>query len=58
MSYLYSFAENHKTRIAVIERHLQRENYHFGKWKAVLIPKKEGVIDLLLFLTPLVISLS
>ena len=42
MSYLNSFAENHKTRIAVIERHLQRENYHFGKWKAVLIPKKDG----------------
>ena len=42
ISYLNSFAKNHKTRIAVIERHLQRKNYHFGKWKAVLIPKKDG----------------
>ena len=42
MSYLNSFAENHKTRIAVIEHHLRRKDYNFGKWKAVLIPKKDG----------------
>lgn len=42
MTYLNSFAENHKTRIAVIERLMQRKNYHFGKWKAILIPKKDG----------------
>ena len=42
MPSLNSFAESHKTRIAVIERHLQQKDYNFGKWKAVLIPKKDG----------------
>ena len=42
MPYLNSFAENYKTRLAVIERHLQRKDYNFGKWKAILIPKKDG----------------
>ena len=42
MPYLNSFAENHKTRLAIIERHLQRKDYNFGKWKAILIPKKDG----------------
>lgn len=40
--YLNPFAESYKTRLAVIERHLQRKDYSFGKWKATLIPKKEG----------------
>lgn len=42
MSYLNFFAETYKTRLAVIERHLQRKDYNFGKWKAILIPKKDG----------------
>lgn len=42
LPYLESFAKNYKTRLAVIERHLQRKDYNFGKWKAVLIPKKDG----------------
>lgn len=42
MPYLNSFAESYKTRLAVIERHLQRKDYSFGKWKATLIPKKDG----------------
>lgn len=42
MPYLNSFAENHKTRLAIIERHLHRKDYNFGKWKAILIPKKDG----------------
>lgn len=42
MPYLNSFAENYKTRLAIIERHLQRKDYNFGKWKAILIPKKDG----------------
>lgn len=41
-SNLISFAENYQTRIAVIKRHLQRRDYNFGKWRAVLIPKKDG----------------
>lgn len=40
--YLNSFAENYKTRLAIIERHLLRKDYNFGKWKAILIPKKDG----------------
>lgn len=28
--------------MAIIERHLQRREYNFGKWKATLIPKKDG----------------
>lgn len=40
--HLYSFAQNYKTRIAVVERHLRRKDYCFGKWKAILIPKKDG----------------
>ena len=42
MPYLNSFAETYKTRLAVIERHLQRKDYNFSKWKATLIPKKDG----------------
>lgn len=41
-SNLISFAENYQTKIAVIKRHLQRRDYNFGKWRAVLIPKKDG----------------
>ncbi len=40
--YINSFAENYKTRLAVIERHLKRKDYKFGKWKVILIPKKDG----------------
>lgn len=36
------FVKTYKTRLAVIERHLQRRDYNFGKWKATLIPKKDG----------------
>lgn len=42
MPYLLSFARNYKSRIAVIERHLESKDYRFGKWKAILIPKKDG----------------
>lgn len=42
MPVFFSFAKNYKTRIAVIERHLERKDYIFGKWKAILIPKKDG----------------
>lgn len=42
MPYLIFFAETYKTRLAVIERHLQRKDYNFSKWKATLIPKKDG----------------
>lgn len=37
-----SFSDNYKVRLAVIERHLQRRDYNFGKWRATLIPKKDG----------------
>lgn len=40
--YLKSFSDTYKTRLAIIERHLQRQDYNFGKWKAILIPKKDG----------------
>lgn len=40
--YLKFFSDTYKTRLAVIERHLQRKDYNFGKWKAVMIPKKDG----------------
>lgn len=39
--YIKSFSDNCKTRLAIIERHLQRREYNFGKWKATLIPKKD-----------------
>lgn len=39
---LYDFAKSYKTKIATIERHLKRKDYRFGKWKAILIPKKDG----------------
>ena len=42
MPYLNSFTKTYKTRLAVIERHLQRKDYNFSKWKATLIPKKDG----------------
>lgn len=42
LPYLQSFANNYKTRLAVIERHLKRKDYFFGKWKATFIPKKDG----------------
>lgn len=41
-SYIKSFSDTYKTRLAIIERHLQRREYNFGKWKATLIPKKDG----------------
>ena len=37
-----SFANNYKKRLKFIEYHLRREDYIFGKWKAILIPKKDG----------------
>lgn len=40
--YPNSFSGTYKTRLAVIERHLQRRDYNFGKWRATLIPKKDG----------------
>lgn len=40
--YIKSFSDTCKTRLAIIERHLQRREYNFGKWKATLIPKKDG----------------
>lgn len=42
MPFLSNFAKTYKTRLAVIERHLQRRDYNFGKWRATLIPKKDG----------------
>lgn len=36
------FVKTYKTRLAIIERHLQRKDYNFGKWKATLILKKDG----------------
>ena len=42
MPSLSSFVKTYKTRLAVIERHLKRRDYNFGKWKATLIPKKDG----------------
>lgn len=36
------FVKTYKTRLAVIERHLQRKDYNFGKWRPILIPKKDG----------------
>lgn len=42
MLYLNSFAKTYKRRLAVIERHLQRRDYNFRKWKATLMPKKDG----------------
>lgn len=42
MPYLSLGATTYKTRLAVIERHLQRRDYNFGKWRAILIPKKNG----------------
>lgn len=41
-SYVTSFSKTYKTRLAVIERHLQRRDYNFGEWMATLIPKKDG----------------
>ncbi len=41
-TYIISFSNTYKTRLAVIERHLQRKDYNFGKWKATFIPKKNG----------------
>lgn len=41
-SYVTSFSKTYKTRLAVIERHLKRRDYNFGKWRATLIPKKDG----------------
>lgn len=41
-AYLKSFSNTYKTGLAVIERHLKRKDYNFGKWKATLIPKKDG----------------
>ncbi len=43
-----SFAKANKKRLAVIKRHLDREDYHFGKWKATLIPKNDGSNRLLI----------
>ncbi len=40
--YLNSFVENVDAKLDAIERHLQRKDYKFGKWKAILIPKKDG----------------
>lgn len=42
LPYLQSFANSYKTRLAVIEHHLKREDYTFGKWKATFVPKKDG----------------
>lgn len=42
MPYLSFYAKTYKTRLAAIERHLQRRDYTFGKWMATLIPKKDG----------------
>ena len=42
MSHIKSFANNYKTRIALIERHLKRRDYNFGECRAVLISKKNG----------------
>lgn len=39
---LQFFANNYKTRLAVIEHHLKRKDYIFGKWKATFVPKKDG----------------
>lgn len=39
---IQSFANNYKKRLKFIEYHLKREDYIFGKWKAILIPKKDG----------------
>ncbi len=41
-SYITSFSKTYKARLAVIERHLKRRDYNFGKWRATLIPKKDG----------------
>ena len=41
-SYVTSFSKTYKARLAVIERHLKRRDYNFGKWRATLIPKKDG----------------
>ena len=41
-SYVTSFSKTYKTRLAVIERHLKRRDYNFGKWRATLISKKDG----------------
>lgn len=42
LPYIKSFAENYKTKLDVIEQHLNRRDYKFGKWKATFIPKKDG----------------
>lgn len=39
---IQSFANNYKKRLKFIEYHLKREDYIFGTWKAILIPKKDG----------------
>lgn len=41
-SYIKLFSNTYKKRLAVIERHLKRKDYSFGKWKATLIPKQDG----------------
>ena len=41
-TYIQTFANNYKTELANIERHLKKKDYKFGKWKAKLIPKKDG----------------
>lgn len=42
LPYIKSFADNYKTKLDVIEQHLNRRNYKFGKWKATFIPKRDG----------------
>lgn len=42
LPYIKSFADNYKTKLDVIEQHLNRRDYKFGKWKATFIPKRGG----------------
>lgn len=42
LPYIKSFADNYKTKLDVIEQHLNRRDYKFGKWKATFIPKRDG----------------
>lgn len=54
---IQSFANNYKKRLKFIEYHLKREDYIFGTWKAILIPKKMEKKDLSLYLIALMIKL-
>lgn len=41
-SFLHFFANDYSRRLGIIEYHLKRNDYKFGKWKALFVPKKGG----------------